>query len=195
MKTKFLFASLLMLVSLGLFAQEENAPVKKYGFKSAVVKLATDVMGQKVESTAYIDEYGAKECQKTKVDVPGMGSVESATISKDGKTWSVNYTLNQVQEMDINPADQPNFLNLTDEAKKKFKIQEVGTEKVLDKDCIVYTLETEAQGMTAKLKVWVYKGFTMKTETEVMGMKIAAVATEFKEDAMVLPQVFDVPKL
>ena len=143
----------------------------------------------------YRDEYGAKECQKTKVDVPGMGSVESATISKDGKTWSVNYTLNQVQEMDINPADQPNFLNLTDEAKKKFKIQEVGTEKVLDKDCTVYTLETEAQGMTAKLKVWVYKGFTMKTETEVMGMKIAAVATEFKEDAMVLPQVFDVPKL
>lgn len=195
MKAKALLTSIMMLAAVALFAQEENAPVKKYGFKSAIVKLSSDVMGQKVESTAYIDEYGAKECQKTKVDVPGMGSVESATISKDGKTWSVNYTLNQVQEMDINPADQPNFLNLTDEAKKKFKIQEVGTEKVLDKDCIVYTLETEAQGMTAKLKVWVYKGFTMKTETEVMGMKIAAVATEFKEDAMVLPQVFDVPKL
>ena len=195
MKAKALLTSIMMLAAVALFAQEENAPVKKYGFKSAIVKLSSDVMSQKVESTAYIDEYGAKECQKTKVDVPGMGSVESATISKDGKTWSVNYTMNQVQEMDINPADQPNFLNLTDEAKKKFKIQEVGTEKVLDKDCTVYTLETEAQGMTAKLKVWVYKGFTMKTETEVMGMKIAAVATEFKEDAMVLPQVFDVPKL
>ncbi|MBO6248899.1 MAG: hypothetical protein J6N54_08830 [Bacteroidales bacterium] len=93
MKTKFLLASLLMLVSLGLTAQE-NAPVKKYGFKSAIAKISTDMMGQKVESTAYVDEYGAKECQKTKVDVPGMGSVESATISKDGKTWSVNYTLN-----------------------------------------------------------------------------------------------------
>ena len=195
MKAKALLTSIMMLAAVTLFAQEENAPVKKYGFKSAIVKLATDVMGQKVESTAYIDEYGAKECQKTKVDVPGMGSVESATISKDGKTWSVNYTLNQVQEMDINPADQPNFLELTDDMKKKFKIQEVGTEKVLDKDCTVYTLETEAQGMTAKLKVWVYKGFTLKTETEVMGMKVAAVATEFKEDAMVLPQVFDVPKL
>ena len=195
MKAKALLTSIMMLAAVTLFAQEENAPVKKYGFKSAIVKLATDVMGQKVESTAYIDEYGAKECQKTKVDVPGMGSVESATISKDGKTWSVNYTMNQVQEMDINPADQPNFLELTDDMKKKFKIQEVGTEKVLDKDCTVYTLETEAQGMTAKLKVWCYKGFTMKTETEVMGMKVAAVATEFKEDAMVLPQVFDVPKL
>lgn len=194
MKTRVLLAGLLMIVTFSMAAQD-NGNAKKYGFKSAIVKLSSDVMGQKVESTAYIDEYGAKECQKTKVDVPGMGSVESATISKDGKTWSVNYTLNQVQEMDINPADQPNFLNLTDEMKKKFKIEEAGTEKILDKDCVIYTMETEAQGMTAKLKVWCYKGFTLKTETEVMGMKVVAVATDFKEDAMVLPQVFDVPKL
>jgi len=48
--------------------------------------------------------------------------------------------------------------------------------------------------MTAKLKVWCYKGFTLKSETELMGMKIITAVTEFKEDAMVLPQVFDVPK-
>ncbi|MBO6221619.1 MAG: hypothetical protein J6N46_06765, partial [Bacteroidales bacterium] len=69
-----------------------------------------------------------------------------------------------------------------------------GKEKVLDFDCDVYTLETEAEGMTAKLKVWCYKGFTLKSETELMGMKIITAVTEFKEDAMVLPQVFDVPK-
>ena len=52
MKTKFLFASLLMLVSLGLTAQDKEA-VKKYGFKSAIVKISTDMMGQKVESTLW----------------------------------------------------------------------------------------------------------------------------------------------
>ncbi|MBO5634260.1 MAG: hypothetical protein J5907_02435 [Bacteroidales bacterium] len=193
MKTKFLLASLLMLVSLGLTAQE-NAPVKKYGFKSAIAKISTDMMGQKVESTAYVDEYGAKECQKAKVEVPGMGAVETGSIVKDGKSWSINYTMKQVQEVEIKPEDQPNFLNITEEAKKKFKIQEAGKEKVLDFDCDVYTLETEAEGMTAKLKVWCYKGFTLKSETELMGMKIITAVTEFKEDAMVLPQVFDVPK-
>lgn len=193
MKTRFILASLLLLVTASLSAQD-NEPVKKYGFKSAIVKISTDMMGQKIESTAYIDEYGAKECQKLKLDIPGMGSMESGTIAKDGKTWSVNYTMKQVQEVPVNPGDQPNFNDLTDEMKEKFKIKEVGTDKVLDKDCIVYTLETETQGMLAVMKVWCYKGLSLKSETEVSGMKIVAVATDFKEDAIVLPQVFEVPK-
>ena len=182
-----------MLATISMTAQD-NEPVKKYGFKSAIIKISTDMMGQKVESTAYIDEYGAKECQKMKLDLAGMGSMETATISKDGKTWSVNYTMKQVQEVPINPEDQPNFLDLTDAAIEKFKIKEVGTGKVADKDCVIYTLETETQGMKAKMKVWCYKGLALKSVTEVSGMEISTVATDFKEDAMVLPQVFEVPK-
>ena len=193
MKTKALLAGLLALVTFSMAAQD-NEPVKKYGFKSAIVKISTDMMGQTIESTAYIDEYGAKECQKMKLDLAGMGTMETGTIAKDGKTWSVNYTMKQVQEVPINPGDQPNFNDLTDEMKEKFKIKEVGKEKVAGMDCIVYTLETETQGMQAKMKVWCYKGLALKSETEVSGMKISAVATDFKEDAMVLPQVFDVPK-
>lgn len=193
MKAKAILASLLMLVAVGLSAQE-NAPVKKYGFKSAIAKFATEVMGQAVESTIYIDEYGAKECQKAKVEVPGMGTMESGVISKEGKTWNVNYTMKQVQEVAINPGDQPNFLDLNEETRKKFKIEEVGQEKVLDYDCTVYTLVTTSGEISANAKLWVYKGLPMKTETEAMGMKVTNVVTEFKEDAMVLPQVFDVPK-
>ncbi len=193
MKAKAILASLLMLVAVGLSAQEK-APVKKYGFKSAIAKFATEVMGQAVESTIYIDEYGAKECQKAKVEVPGMGTMESGVISKEGKTWNVNYTMKQVQEVTINPGDQPNFLDLNEETRKKFKIEEVGQEKVLDYDCTVYTLVTTSGEISANAKLWVYKGLPMKTETEAMGMKVTNVVTEFKEDAMVLPQVFDVPK-
>ena len=193
MKAKAILASLLMLVAVGLSAQEK-APVKKYGFKSAIAKFATEVMGQAVESTIYIDEYGAKECQKAKVEVPGMGTMESGVISKEGKTWNVNYTMKQVQEVAINPGDQPNFLDLNEETRKMFKIEEVGQEKVLDYDCTVYTLVTTSGEISANAKLWVYKGLPMKTETEAMGMKVTNVVTEFKEDAMVLPQVFDVPK-
>ena len=121
MKAKAILASLLMLVAVGLSAQEK-APVKKYGFKSAIAKFATEVMGQAVESTIYIDEYGAKECQKAKVEVPGMGTMESGVISKEGKTWNVNYTMKQVQEVEINPGDQPNFLDLNEETRKKICI-------------------------------------------------------------------------
>ena len=194
MKAKALITSLLMLATFSLFAQEENAPVKKYGFKSAIAKFATEVMGQAVESTIYIDEYGAKECQKAKVEIPGMGTMESGVISKEGKTWNVNYTMKQVQEVTLNPADQPNFMNLDDETKKKFKSEEAGQEKVLDFDCTVYTLVTTSGEITANAKVWVYKGLPLQTETEAMGMKVTNVVVEFKEDAMVLPQIFEVPK-
>ena len=78
MKTKLLFTSLLLLATVSLFAQEGS---KRYGFKSATVKYNTSVMGQNVESTTYIDNYGALECQKTKMSVPGMGDVESAVIT------------------------------------------------------------------------------------------------------------------
>ena len=53
---------------------------------------------------------------------------------------------------------------------------------------------TTSGEISANAKLWVYKGLPMKTETEAMGMKVTNVVTEFKEDAMVLPQVFDVPK-
>ena len=192
MKIKYLFTSLLMLATIGLYAQEQgNEPAKRYGFKSAIVKYTTDVMGQSIESTSYIDEYGAKECQKTKMSVPGMGDIETSVITKEGKSWSVNYSMKAVQEL---PVDQPNFSDLTDEAIKKYKIEEVGKEEYLGKECIVYTMENEAQGMKAKIKVWTYKGLGLKQETEVSGMKIVAKALEFDEGAIVLPQVFDIPK-
>ena len=119
-----------------------------------------------------------------------MGEVESAVITKEGKVWSVNYALKSIQTVDL---EQPNFLNLTEDVIGKYKIQEVGKEQFLDKECTVYTRENETQGMKAQIKVWVYKGMALKQETSLSGMKIVASATEFKEDAMVLPQVFDVP--
>ena len=70
---------------------------------------------------------------------------------------------------------------------------EVGKEKFLDKDCTVYTMENEAQGMKAQVKVWVYKGLGLKQETDIAGMKILATAKEFNEGATILPQVFEVP--
>ncbi len=187
-----MFTGLLLLATVGLFAQEENKePVKRYGFKSAIVKYTTELMEQKIESTTYIDEFGNKECQKVKMAVPGMGEMESAVITKDGKSWAVNYAMKSVQE---SPLNQPNFNELPEDDIKKYNIKEVGKEKFLDKECTVYTMENEAQGMKAKIKVWAYKGLGLKQETDISGMKITAVATDFQEGAAVLPQMFDVPK-
>ena len=197
MNIKALSIGFLMLAGFSAFAQEteqKEEPFKKYGFKSAIATISTNMMGQKIESTAYIDEYGALECQKTKMSVPGMGDIETATIGKDGKAWVVNYTMKQIQETSVEEGSQPNFLNLTDEMKEKFKIEEAGKETLLDRECTKYTMEVEAQGMKAKVTSWVYKGLALKSETELGGVKITAEVTDLQEDAMILPQIFDVPK-
>lgn len=192
MKAKYLLLSLLLLVPFFASAQDVAQPVKKYGFKSAIVKSTTDMMGQVIEMTGYIEEYGALECQKVSIDLPGMGSVETAVINKDGKAWTVNYTMKQVEE--TTPEEQVNFLELSDEDVEKYKIKEIGKEVLLGKECIKYSVENEVQGLKANLTVWAYKGFPMKTETEVQGFKIVFKVTDFQEDAMVLPQIFDVPE-
>ena len=179
MKAKSLLLSLLLLVSLGAYAQDAAQGAKKYGFKSAITKMNTDMMGQTIETTGYIDNYGALECQKVTMDVPGMGKFETAVISKEGKSWQVNYT---------------NFLEIRDADVEKYKIKEIGKETLLGKECTVYSVENEVQGMKANLTVSVYKGIAFKTVTEVQGYKIVITMTEFQEDAMVLPQVFDIPK-
>lgn len=192
MKTKSLLFSLLMLVSFSAFAQEPAQNVKKYGFKSAIVKTVTDMMGQKIESLGYIDNYGALEIQKVAIDVPGMGKMETGVLNRDGKSWQINYTMKQIEESPVE--EQVNFLNLTDEDIKKYNIKEVGKETIMDKECTKYTMENEVQGIKAMVTSWVYKGLAVKTVSEVQGIKIEATVTEFQEDVMVLPQMFDIPK-
>ena len=124
MKARFSIACLLMLACFSFSAlaqEEEKAPAKKYGFKSAIVKLSTDVMGQKITSTTYIDDFGAKECQKTKVSVPGAGEIEAATIMKDGKVWAVDYSSKKVLDMTGKTDTPPNFLELDEESVRKLE--------------------------------------------------------------------------
>lgn len=185
---KLTVLAVLLTVTFAAMAQE--AP-KKYGIKSGIARTVTEVMGQKMEAMAYFDDYGALEASKTKTSVPGMGEMEIATISKEGKMYMVNYTNEQVQEM---PQQETiNYLNLTEDVIKKYKIQEVGKEMIGERECIKYTQEISQMGQTAAVTAWVYKGFTLKAVTKMGGMEVVVEVVEFTEDAYVLPQTFEVP--
>ncbi|MGX8707415.1 MAG: hypothetical protein ACSW72_01540, partial [Bacteroidales bacterium] len=129
-----------------------------------------------------------------KATVPGMGDLEMATIIKDGKTWMVNYTMKQVQEIPAEAQEDIDFNNLTEEIKTKYNVREAGTEEILGKTCTKYTYEAVIQGQKAKGSAWVYKGFPLKSIVSVAGMEIKSEVTEFLENILVMPQTFDVPK-
>jgi len=169
-------------------AQESS---KKYEIKSGIVKGVTEMMGQKIEAVSYFDNYGAWEVSKTKTSVPGMGEMEVATITKDGKSYMVNYSARQVQEMPVQ--ESINYLAVSKEAIAKYKLRETGTETIGDKECIKYTAEMSQMGQTATITAWVWKGYPIKSVTSVAGIEITVEVTEFTENAEVDPALFEVP--
>lgn len=179
-----LSAFLAFLVGATLLSAQSAAP--KYGIKSGKMVVSSEMMGQKILATSYFDNFGEREATVTQ-----MGGMEIVTINKDGKVYVVNKAASMVQEM---PKQETiNFMDLTDSVREKYKIQEVGTESIDGRDCTIYTMEISESGQTAKTKVWVWNGFTLKSVTNAMGMEVTALVTEM-EECEVEPSIFEVPQ-
>ncbi|MBO5595189.1 MAG: DUF4412 domain-containing protein [Bacteroidales bacterium] len=182
MKRFAVFCLSLLAATTLMLGQE--AP-KKFGIKSGSFTLVSEVMGQKVESKSYFDDYGNLQADRT--NAFGM---ELTTISRDGKTYMVNPAAKQVQEMPFQ--ESINYLDLTDEVIAKYKIKEIGHETVAGKECVKYTMEVSQMGQTAHLTVSVWQGIPMKTVTSVSGTDVATTVTDIAEEA-VDASMFTVP--
>ena len=190
MKVKYLFASLLLMVTFGAYAQE-SAIVKKYGFKSAIATINTELLGRTIESTAYVDNYGAQTSQVVEMNVPLKGNVKSATIVRDGKSYTVNYTSKKIEVADA--IEQPDFLNPTTAEKEKYNMKELAEDSVLGKKCVVYILDTDYNGTPATMTVWIYKGYPMKSETDTGIFKVTTEVTSFEENVDIPQDVLEIP--
>ena len=177
----------MLLITVAALAQD--AP-KRYGIKSGQFKTETSMMGQKIVATTYFDDYGNTQLTKTKMSMMGV-SMDMGTLMKGGKTYMINYGDKQVQEM---PAQETiNYMDLSDEAVKKYKVKSEGVEEVAGKSCVVFSLEVSQQGQTAKSKASVWEGIPMKTVTEAMGLNVTATVVELKEGP-VDASLFELPK-
>jgi len=184
-----LFVLVIMLSTAVTAVAQESSNI--YEIKSGIVKGVTDMMGQKIEAVSYFDNYGALEMSKTKTSVPGMGDMEIATITRDGKSYMVNYLARQVQEM---PAQETiNYLAISKEAVAKYNLREIGTETIGDKECIKYMAEMSQMGQKAVVTAWVWKGYPIKSVTSAAGVEVTVEVTEFTENAEIDPAVFEVP--
>ena len=173
-----------LLVAVTAMAQDG---ARMYGIKSGSIKTEMDMMGQTITTTTYFDNYGA--LQSAAMNMMGMDMV---TITKDGKTYLVNKGEKSVQEM---PQMQQNinFLNLTDEAVKQFKVKETGKETVSGKECTVYTAEISQMGQTAKATYSVWNGIPMKSVIDMGGFSMSQKVVEVKEGP-VDASLFEIPK-
>ena len=183
------FFTLCAVLLVAVTASAQNG-AKKYGVKSGEFVTEMDMMGQKIAGTTYFDDYGAKQIAKTKVEMMGM-TMDMGTLQLGDKSYMINYGDKTVQEM---PAQESiNYLNLTPEIVKKFKVQEVGKETVNGKECTKYTAEISQMGQTAKTTVWVWQGIPMKSVIDMGGMAMTQSVKEVKEGP-VDASLFVVPK-
>lgn len=185
---KKIITLVLLLASAAGVAMAQN----RYGIKSGILTQKSE-MG---ETTIYFDNYGALEAQKMNMNFMG-NAMEMTIIRKDGKTWMVNQTEKQVQEMPAGGGmggSDINFLNLTDAVKSANKIKEAGKEKILGKECTKYTLTSSQMGMDMNQTVWVWQGIVLKSLTDGGQFQFGNEATKLEENVAIPASTFEVPK-
>lgn len=188
------FVSVIALLAITLTAAFAQEPVKKYELKSGIVKNVSNVMGQKIETMLFFDDYGALETTKTKTAIPGRGEIEITTISRDGKSYIINPLMKpSLQEIPLANEDNVNYLAISEAIKAKFNIEELGTEDLDGRTCKKYSQTIEQMGMKVKATLWVWKGLTLKTVTSIQGMEMVTEAVEIQENAYILPITFELP--
>ncbi len=188
MKAK-LFLAAAAIVAVSATAQAQEA---RYEFEKAVITTKTEMMGQPMITTYYIDDYGKKEASEFKMDMSAMGGNVMEMRSVRQADGTVTFDVNNVKEGHKSEGTV-NFLNLTPEVIKKHKIKEKGEEVINGRPCKIYTVNTEQMGMSVSSTVWVWKGFTVKTVVDGGMFTIETTMDTFDENGKIPDGVFTIP--
>jgi hypothetical protein len=180
------------MLCIASWAQE-----KRYGIEKVVLKTNTVMMGQTIASIQYIADWGSKESSETFINMQGQMFTVFSMI-KDGYMYSANMTLKQGTKISLTAVDSDfktvNYLNLTKEVKEKFHITELGSEKLLGKDCKKYSVSYTVQGQTATGTTWIWEGLSLKTIISAMGNTVTSEASEILEGKEVAKEKFELPE-
>ena len=179
MKKFLLVAALAILPVLG-FSQNNHY----FNHETGSFDLVVNMMGQDMVTHTVFADYGAFQ----RADVNAMGQ-DIVTILRDGKTYMIKPNF---QEM---PAEDAINYNALDQATiDKYGIKMIGIEKMDGYDCLVYTLKMDVQGFEGKGKVWIWDGFSIRAEVNVMGMTVVTKLQNLQLDTPVDMSLFNLPE-
>ncbi len=164
-----------------------------YKMKSGIIEQTMTEMGMTSNITTWFDDYGNKRATETKTDM-GMVKMDKMNLVKEGYDYSFDVikktgTKTKIPAMGDNK--NINFNNLSDEMMKQMKISKLGTEVVMGKTCDKYSMDDATMKTKSTFCVW--NGIPMKTEMEVMGMKVTTITNKLEENASVPADKFEIP--
>ena len=194
----------LFIISLSLifaFQVQAQQSGKKYAVKSGKIeyKLTGNTTGTK---TVYFDDYGDKYYEQLKsvsitkiFGVTDRTEINKIAIINKSHFWTVNKIdgNNMEGELPYYTSSKSVFENMTEAEQKKFADdllksfggKREGIEKILGYTC-------EKIGVMGSL-LWIYKGITLKSETEVMGIVANETATSFEKNISIPASKFNAP--
>jgi hypothetical protein len=204
LKSAVLF--IVLLFAVNIFSQNTN----RYGFNSAYVEKTskTSTAGTEVTTQEKIYILGNKEAryitETTNLSMMGQdhSNITKKVIITDPE-WirSYNPETREGTKMKNNFTDK--FSGMSEDEMKQMaeqmgdaldtEVTEAGTGTVANKECKITIAETDLMGMKTTSKIWSYKNFQMKTESNTSGTTVNEVVTKFEEDAKIDPDKLIVP--
>ncbi|NPD44633.1 MULTISPECIES: DUF4412 domain-containing protein [unclassified Lentimicrobium] len=196
---KFILLSIILCFAFQVKAQNQ---AKRFAIKSGriILELSGSTTGTK---TIFFDNYGDKyhEHEKSVTEVKMFGitdrtNVDKITIMNGERFWTIDniegdnmegnlpyYKSSHQMVENMSEAEQK---KMADDLLKAMGGQKLGTEEVLGYDC-------EKMSVMGS-EIWVYKGITLKSEANIMGIISNEVAIEFEKNPSLSDEIFEAPE-
>jgi len=192
--TSILVGIILFFNSSALTAQTKD--YKRYKLKSAIIKFQ---QSGTLEGTAilYFDDYGMKEATHEEGEMAMFGiKQESKTVNylhgfmqynMDMINKTATKTKNTILQSLVENSESSDLEEIGMEMFKQMGGEKVGKEDIIGKPCEIWELKQMGT------KVWIWNGIPLRTETDMMGIKLIKVATNIKANVSIPPDKIEIP--
>lgn len=176
---------------------EKSDPKKpfnaRYNIKSGIITYNATIMLMDQQIIMYFDDWGRKERREINISIMGK-KLNNVTLSDTTFVYTYNPEKNEGTRMplDTENPDNINFTNLNDDKIRKFNIVKEGKETILDRNCIVYSMDYKKAGISGKYTIW--NGINLKTEASAQGMSVKIEAIKIEENVSIPVEKFIPPK-
>lgn len=199
MKKTIVLLTILFASVIFTNAQQQSSKSKMYFIKSGYLK--TKMTGNTVGTTElWWDEYGQKTCtvekSTTTVKVLGMKRKtenHKLEIVDNGQIWTVNYIDNTGVKTHVPPYNGKPINEMSEKEQEELAnkvIDDLGGQRLGKEEYMGYNCELiELLG----IKVWSYKNLPLKSDGNILGMKIQTTTEVFKPNTNVPASKFVAP--
>ncbi|PKP00822.1 MAG: hypothetical protein CVU11_16940 [Bacteroidetes bacterium HGW-Bacteroidetes-6] len=167
---------------------------QKIGFKNGVVVYESTTLGIKQEITFWFDDFGNKTRTEIKSEMMGQ-KMHQLSFVLDTIIYNIDMVAKEGtwNKMELDSTEELNYRNISEADKQKYNIEELPEEKILGKECNVFKMQQVSDGQTIDMKVWIWDGIPMKTESTVSGIEVSMEAKSVKVNLVLPVGIFEIP--